>query len=111
MTNTRLQLGYKENGSMDVVVPGAITQQQIEAITNNLLEGQRFFASQATVPLVAPTPESMHTEDEPTPDIAIDELAAMLVTTIWDQLMPAFPAATNELDTDADTHDDPTPGM
>ncbi|OLF82009.1 hypothetical protein AWH63_10750 [Marinobacter sp. C18] len=100
MTNTRLQLGYKTHSSMDVVVPGAITQQQIDAITNNLKEGQRIVPNAPDAPIVAPTPESMHTDDPVTLDIPIEDLTAMLSTIQWEQLGNAFPDNPDVLDLD-----------
>ena len=118
MTNTRLTLQYRcasASHEMNVVITGAITQEQVMAITSNLIDGYQIVAPQVNLPspleealmdgeldcydetdhpltnLVdweeqVPDAESLHTMQAPTVDVEIKQLTSEIAGAKWDQL-------------------------
>lgn len=119
MTNTQLTLSYhcaSTNNDLTVVVPGAITDEQIEALSTLMIDGHQIIAPQVGLPspleqliddgsiigcddtdhplttLEAwdaerlPAATDLHTDAEPTVNMSIDELEGRMKTVSWDQL-------------------------
>lgn len=118
VANTRLSLKYScgsAKSHMDVVLPGAITDQQIQTITSNLIDGHQLVAPQVNLPSPlenaidegdipgydetdhpltnladwedgTPSAIQLHTTDEPTANINVSDLTKLVSTTVWDQL-------------------------
>jgi len=143
MPNTRLQLDYSSasmNYSIDLILEGAITQDQVRAISMNLIDGYQIVAEQValTSPLKEamniglidrydetdhpltdlgqwesgePKASDMHTEEPATVShYTISELAEVIAHATWDQL-----AASMELEMQVEEFDDEdeydSPGM
>jgi hypothetical protein len=111
--NTKLSLIYRDadnySASKDVVITGEITQQQIDKIKENLVDGCFIIAHQVGLPTPSenfggmdnypnweidhvytmlfdgkPTSEQLHTAEVATIDMTIDELAKNISITSWD---------------------------
>lgn len=126
MKNTKLELDYRSASmkhSLELVLAGAITQDEIRAMSMNLIDGYQIIAPQ--VSLTSPLEDAMHTgmidrydeTDHPLTDLGqwadgeplapsmhtdepvnvqhytISELAEVIANAQWDQL-----SATMELD-------------
>lgn len=114
--NTKINLlyvdGHNYKKGVRVVVHGAITEDHISAMHENMDEGLYIIADQVGLPSPSielaksyqfpngddhvwttledflsgkPNPEEMLTEDEPTLDLSIEELASKISQAIWDE--------------------------
>tara|TARA_B100000949_G_scaffold231730_1_gene244446 strand:- start:816 stop:1208 length:393 start_codon:yes stop_codon:yes gene_type:complete len=116
--NTQFNLLYKDinntKASVTVILAGAITDAQIDAIMDKLDDGMYFIPNQVGLPAPAdtlaehadfphpeqdhawtiikafhhgdkPTADSMLTQDAPTHSMTIDELVSRIVQVEWDE--------------------------
>lgn len=107
--NTRLELGYRtesDKAHQTVILPGAITQEQVDRLSEGLFDGFQIIAHQVDLPTPSeqlseertfpepddhvlttledwsdgtPKAETLHTSEPPTEDITVEELTSRIV--------------------------------